>query len=320
MVCHSKIPELALLELAFELFSLGVNSVPEIQKEMSLPGLCPSTSYNLNGIICLSCQQLNKSLENIKKARTRLVECLHSQGPPMDGQPLHLWLSDIKRYGGGRGVAANNTKLHPKSRIPTLSAPAVYLPRHIMYTHNHPLPNVLTLWASYHVLIMHTPLEQQHFISQTALLNNVQCLHYIASALANKMLHPFISQCAANGFFRYFYSLFNDSEINNRNRHVLLISTNASNDVLNIQPSYHHVTSCVSAVESENASKNSKAIVEILTLPITTYYGGGTNDNAANAQKEICCTFKDNMPQYSESIDHNEKWLHLTLYENGVCH
>ncbi len=56
LVCHSKIPELALLELAFELFSSVVSSVSEIQKELSLRGLCPQILYNLTGKIYLSCQ------------------------------------------------------------------------------------------------------------------------------------------------------------------------------------------------------------------------------------------------------------------------
>ncbi len=74
----------------------------------------------------------------------------------------------------------------------------------------------------------------------------------------------------------------------------------------------------MSAVKSENASKNAKAIVEMLTLPFAAYYGGGTNDNAADAQKETRCTFDDIMRQYTESLDDEEELLHSMLFENGV--
>ena len=317
-MCHSRIPELATLELAFDLFASGVKSIPKILNELDKRGMCPPTSFDLNGITCMSSQQLNNSRSNIRKARDRLVACLHSQGPPRDGQPLRLWLSDMKRYGEGRDVAASNFELQRFNGNPTLSLPAIYLLRHILYTHNLPLSSVLTLWASFHMLIMRRPLEQQHFISQSTLWSNVQRLHYIDSALVNQKFHPIISQRTPNGFRRYFYSSSDDSEIQNRNRHVLLISTNASNDPFNVQPSYRHVTLSVSAVKSENASKNAKAIVEMLTLPFAAYYGGGTNDNAADAQKEIRCTFDDIMRQCTESLDDEEELLHSMLFENGV--
>jgi hypothetical protein len=216
----------------------------------------------------------------------------------------------MKRYGEGRDVAASNFELQQFNGNRTLLLPAIYLLRHVLYTHNLPLPSVLTLWASFHMLIMPRPLEQQYFISQTTPWNNVQRLHYIDSALANQKFHPIISQRTPNGFRRYFYSSSNDSEIQNRNPHVLLISTNASDDPFNVQPSYHHVTLSVSAVKSENASKNAKAIVEMLTLPFAAYYGGGANDNAANGQKEIHCTFDDIMRQNTESLDDEEELLH----------
>jgi len=91
--------------------------------------------------------QLNKSRLNIMKARERLIACLDNQGPPREGQPLHSWHSDMKRYGQGGGVAAINFESHQKNTQPTLAVPVVYILRHIMYMHNLPLPSILTLWA-----------------------------------------------------------------------------------------------------------------------------------------------------------------------------
>jgi len=100
-VCHKRIPKRASLELAFELFASGMTSVPKICHELDVHGLCQPMSFVLNGITRLSSQQLNKSRVNIWKARERFIACLHNQGPPRDGQLLHLWLSDMKRYGQG---------------------------------------------------------------------------------------------------------------------------------------------------------------------------------------------------------------------------
>ena len=144
----------------------------------------------------------------------------------------------MKRYGQGMGIGTNNFELHPEIRRPTFSLPAVYLLRHILYTHNLLLSSVLTLWASFHVLIMRKSLDLQQFILQTALWNNVHRLHYIASALANKRFHPIISQRTPNGFWRYFHVSSDDSVIHNRNRHALIISVPSSDDASNLQPLY----------------------------------------------------------------------------------
>ena len=55
-----------------------------------------------------------------------------------------------------------------------------------MYSHNLPLPNVLTLWTSFYTLIMRRSIALHDFISQTTLWNNVQQLRYIDSALETK--------------------------------------------------------------------------------------------------------------------------------------
>ena len=232
--CHKRIPELASLELAFELFASGMASVFKIRNELEVRGLCKPTPFDINPINQLSSQQLNKSCLNIMKARERLIACLDNQGPPREGQPLHSWHSDMKRYGQGGGVAAINFESYQKNKQPTLAAPVVHILRHILYTHNLPLPSILTLWASFHVLIMQEQLKQNHFILQTALCNNVQQLHYTKNALANNKLDPIIGQHTYNGFRRYFYSSSDDSEIYNRNCHILLISTSASYVALNV--------------------------------------------------------------------------------------
>jgi hypothetical protein len=163
-VFHDRIPELASLERTFDLYSTRNKNVQEIMKELELAELDLPKTFDLRSITNLSNNKIDNAKQNIKRARERLVQCLHNQGP-RDDQPLHAWLSDMKRYGEGAGIAANNFELHPETRCSTLSLSAVYLLRHIFYTHNLPLANVLTLWASFHVLILRKALEIKDFIS-----------------------------------------------------------------------------------------------------------------------------------------------------------
>jgi len=206
-VYHDRIPELASLELAFHLFTTEEKTVQEIMKALELAELDLPKSFDLTLITNLSGQSINKMNLNIKIARERLVQCLHNQAP-RDDQPLHAWLSDMKRYGEGVPIAANNLELHPESRRPTLSLSAVYLLRHIYYTHNLPLANVLTLWSSFHVLITRKALGLKDFICQSTLWNNVMRLHYIDNEVANKRFHPIINQRTANGISLFCLSAF----------------------------------------------------------------------------------------------------------------
>jgi len=156
------------------------------------------------------------------------------------------------------------------------------------------------------------------FISQTSLWNNVQCLHYIDQALATENFVPFICACTRNGFLWYFYLSSDDLEHHSRNRHVLIISLNNSTNINSIEPSFRHVTSSVNKVKSNNYSKNADAIIAMLGIRIAMHYGGGTNDNAADVQKEIRCTFENIMSTAKSDDNFDERSINNMLYENGV--
>ena len=315
-VFHDRIPELASLDLAFDLFTTEKKTVQEIMKALKLAELDLPKSFDLRSINNLSGQSINNMNHNIKIARERLVQCLNNQGP-RDDQPLHAWLSDMKRYGEGVPIAANNFELHPETRRPTLSLSAVYLLRHIFYTHNLPLANVLTLWASFHVLILRKSLELKDFICQSTLWMHVMRLHYIDNEVANKRFQPIVNQRTANGFRRYYHFSSDDSNIQQRNRHVLIISTPSKDDVSNLQPSYRHVTSSVSAVKSASAVKNADAIIDMVGLEGAASLAGATCDNAGDAQLEIKDTFGEIMRRIKSS-DKDEDWITSMLYENEV--
>ena len=93
-VFHNRIPELALLELAFDLFTTGKKRVPEIMKELEVFGLDLPKSFDLSAITSLSSQSLNRAKLNINTARAKLVQCLHNQGlPGDDSHSMHGYLT-----------------------------------------------------------------------------------------------------------------------------------------------------------------------------------------------------------------------------------
>ncbi len=166
--------------------------------------------------------------------------------------------------------------------------------------------------------MMRRPLEINEFVGQSTLWNSVQRLHYIDNALETENFHKYIVNRTPNGFRVYFYSSSDNSEHHNNNRHVLIISANSSDDIYNTQPSFCHVTSSVSNVKSENATKNADSIIDMLGLYIATFYGGGTNDNAADAQLEIYSTFDHILGRLMESHTIDEAMQLEILFENGM--
>ena len=102
---------------------------------------------------------------------------------------------------------------------------------------------------------------------------------------------------------------------------MLLCSTNSKEDEYAdqelVQPSYRHMTSSVSAVKLENATVNSKAIVNMYGSYHSSFYGCGTNENAGDAQKEIRTTF-DNIMRAVQDSDLSTEQINELLFENGV--
>ncbi len=109
-----------------------------------------------------------------------------------------------------------------------------------------------------------------------------------------------------------------DSEHHSRNRHVLIISSNNCTNINDVEPSFRHVNSSVNKVKSNNYSKNADAIIAMLGIRIALHYGGGSNNNAADVQKEIRCTFENIMSTAKSNDNFDECSINDMLYENGV--
>ena len=131
-----------------------------------------------------------------------------------------------------------------------------------------------------------------------------------------------IRKLTKHGFRRYFYSSSDDSKHHKRNRHVLIISSfdlgcESSKDwcITPVNPTFRQFCSSVNMVKSSNALKNSEEMIDLLGLEVASYYAGGTNDNAGDAQKEIVDTFDYIMKEVGESEDET---IRSMRYVNGV--
>jgi hypothetical protein len=286
-VLWSHVPELVSLELMLHLYYIKDLNVSQVMNELAYHQVPITLSFNIKRLTSTSKRSLHNASVNVSEARRCLVRCLNGCFVPKDSDLLQQWYNDSKQYSSRDSFNATNTQLDPQRGVQTLSMEAIYILRHIMHSHKITVSNVLSLWASFYTSIMQKPLAVERFISQMSLWNNVQRLHYIDQALATINFVPFISTRTSNGFQGCFYSLSNDSEHYSRNRHVLIISSNNSTSISILEPSFRHVTSSVNEVKSNNSSKNADAIIAMLGLRVAVYYGGGTNDNASNAQKEI---------------------------------
>eukprot|EP00956_Cyclotella_meneghiniana_P031495 scaffold82841_cov63-Cyclotella_meneghiniana.AAC.7 len=202
-------------------------------------------------------------------------------------------------------------------KIRPLAESELLILRHIMFDSGLPLVQVMNLWALFYYLIMHRPIPSDSIASQTSIWNHIHRLYYIDNILESRKFHKFISIPTPNNFRRYFYSSSDASQHHDHNRVVVNISTNSSPDPVKIEPSFRNITNSVTAVKTGEfmATKNMEALVKELGTEAVSHYGGGTNDNAPDAQKEIRLMFDSMMKLLQESDNDNIREL---MYINGV--
>jgi len=246
----SKVPELASLEMAFDLYVNKDLVLSAVKEQMNWCQVNLPISFDVNQLPVLSKHNVKNAILNIARAREKLISCMEGIFSPGDDQLLHDWYSDGMRYTKGCRVQAENFVLNIGNRHMMLSLSTGWILRHIMFSHNLTLVNTLCLWASFHVLIMHCPLDLSHFPSQSMLWNHNFRLDYIDNQIATDKFQAFITKRSPHGFRRYYFSSSDDSEHHKRNRHVVLLSHNNGKDINDIQPSFRHVTSSISAVKS----------------------------------------------------------------------
>ena len=98
------------------------------------------------------------------------------------------------------------------------------------------------------------------------------------------------------------------------------MSTNAAGWVnSDFDPSFRHVSSSVNMAKFSNTQKNADSIIKLFgDLEVALHYGGGCNNNAADAQKEIRETFENIMAALNNRPGEvADRVSHLLEY-NGV--
>ena len=311
-----RLPNLASIELVFHLHHVEGMKVSEIMIEMEKRQVDLPSSFNINDLLTINLRIKSNCVQNVKRARERFVKSLGGFFPPSSDQLLYDLLNDAERYSKGGSLEAENYEMIEGNK--QLSLDAVFILRHIMYSHKLSLPSTLTLWSSFHALITRRVVGMEQFSSQSAIWNKIQRLHYLDNAIATERFQPFIQKRTPNGFRRCFSSSSDDSIHHDCNRHVLITSSNISGNLDKVEPSYRHITSSVNAVKSESATKNSECIINMFGLFTSSFYGGCTNDNAGDAQKEIKCTFSEIMDAVRDSEEFTPEQIHDIVYENGV--
>ncbi len=314
-----KVDELSSLELLFQLYTTNSKLVEAeeamekaIEQMSELKVNLPKT-FDVKSLASMSSQEINASNQNIQKAIQEAIDCLQGHFVPRKDTQLYKWIADSHAYTSGCAVQTPNNfeqgtyNTHQTS----MTLESAWILRHIMYTHHLPVRKVLMLWAEFHVLILRTPVNPEWFVCERTLWYHVHRLHHIDNALLTSSFADSICKRTENGFLRYFYSSSDDSKHFNRNRHVCLIS-----QLINDHPGFRHITSSVNEVKSDNAGKNSEAIIDVVGLRNAAHYGGGCNDNAADAQNEIGVTFRKIMDEVRALDEGND--IRQLSYENGV--
>ena len=155
-------------------------------------------------------------------------------------------------------------------------------------------------------------MPHNQFCSFHTLLRRFFLLHQVDQEKEKNDFDAFIVQNNPHGFRRCYHFSSDDSKHFKNNRHVLIASShdgNASDDWAN--PSLCHLTSGVAASKDSagNTSKNRDVFKKHHALSALGHLGGGTADNAGDAQVEIVKTFNEVMDLLSVSPDESIREL-----------
>jgi hypothetical protein len=134
-VLWSHVPELVSLELMLHLYYVKDLYVSQVMNELAYHQVPFLLSFNINRLTSMSERSLHNASVNIREARRCLGRCLNGCFVPKESDLLQQWYNDSKQYSSGDSFEATNTQLDPQSRVQTLSMEAIYILRHIMYSH-----------------------------------------------------------------------------------------------------------------------------------------------------------------------------------------
>jgi hypothetical protein len=306
-----------MVELAFVRDTTWDNlELDMLENDVRLPD-----TLSVEDVRVMSKRDLANAAKNIKDARDDLLEHMGEYFQPMEDDFLHTWLRWGLAISAGRRPQASVWELNDSNRQECLSLRSAWILRHIMFSFNLPINTVVCLWVCFYALIMGKPISEKEFAVGSTIWNNVERVRHIDNATLSERFGKAITQLSKYGFRRYFHISSDDSKHFKRNRHVLIMTTFEGCDTEDwttanfVYPTCRLVTCRVNMVKSSNADMNADALVKLVGLRSAAYLGGGTADNAADAQKEQCETFAKVMTEVGRSSDESIRELRCI---NGV--
>lgn len=278
------------------------------------------TDLSIADLRNLSPRNITNTRSNIMQARNKLSDHLISANlaSPRKDQLLRGWQQDCRLYNSGMNMETNNFQdNNSRNGQQGLTLETGWILRHIMYSFGIPLLQMPSLWAAFYYLILRKPIPERAIASQTSIWNHVYRVHLIDSQLASDEFRGFIRHPSEFGFTRNFGISTDGSKHGGNNRNVVLMTSNRSSNPAVVDPSFTFLTcSVVNNKGSDfSAKKNVDTMVDALGLRYLAHFGGGTNDNAPDAIKELRKTFEEIIDRLLNCPDPAIKNL---AYRNGV--
>ena len=121
--------ELASIELIFELVYNRDVPILDVEHQFISRGVSLPRSVSIPYLEQMSSRNMANTVMNISVAREILIESLDGCFIPQEDDLLYKWIADSRRYTRGSSVEADNFKAG------TLSPEALFILRHIMYSH-----------------------------------------------------------------------------------------------------------------------------------------------------------------------------------------
>ena len=295
------VSEVASLEYLFHLVSVEEVSAEDLCQRMDTDGVKWPSNLDIEDVENMSRKGIANARLNMKQARMDLMDSMCGFFVPKEGDHLVNWLKDGLAYSDGLRLEAKNFVLNPNSRRLMLSFPARFILREIMFAFNISIYKMGALWSAFYALTMRRVIPKHAFICASALWSNIMSLSHIDNACQTKQFIRKIRKRTKHGFRVYVYISADDSKHFKRNQHVHNVTDfdvddeNLSYLPVPFQPNYRLVSSAPNEVKADNYLKNANDLIDLLGVEGAAYVGGGVNDNAADAIRELHNTFDEIM-------------------------
>jgi hypothetical protein len=297
LISSGPLEELGAIELAVRLLSKEKVSVTLLADSFKNAGVGEPTSIGLDELLELGNSLHVSAKRNVSTARKELIDGLPAGlFSPQEGDMLHAWITDGKRYTDGERLPAVNYEKHPVSNQMCLTDKAAHYIRSMVYCHKIPIRSFPSLWNAFALLMIGRPLKLQEFSSSATLRYRFQRLYMIDRYRFRTEFEKYITARSEKGFYRLWYMVTDDSKHHDRDRHVCLMSAHRAEDPSDTNaspnPCFRLLTASVAPSKDSdgNASLNVSAASECLPISAAVSWGqaaGGWGGQAAGGQGDV---------------------------------